>query len=330
MGQSADVQIHPNLPGAAVLEFATYDDALEFTKSYRNIALSATCNAVVQREPCRRLPLGADTIRLDGLSDIGETPTALLLLRNLPASLSEAGLFQVLCDRGFSPSRILLIRSKDLLSLAAGIGYAEFGSIELAGTALHSIEHNSIEGIPDLKASYVSMGAFGIAEYPYYDAFKSSGGVMLQYSNLDYFVSEYPIPTNSDTGVIASGTQEVTDPEPQQASISNPLHQPSKKRKAQPDLPSSFRKTLQKWQTKHSELIPPTQPTVSTSATPKSYADHQRLNCYLCNRHFTSSDKLNAHERVSDLHHFNLDYNSEGLDRANKIHAALLPTIQKD
>lgn len=330
MGQSAEVQIHFNLPGTAILEFATYAEALEFTKSYRNLALSATCDAIVQREPCRRLPLGADAVRLDGLSDIGGTPTALLLLRNLPASLSEAAFFQQLCDMGLNPSRILLIRSKGLLNLAAGIGYAEFASVELAGSALHSIEHNSVDAIPDLKASYVSMGAFEIAEYPYYDSFKSSGGVMLQYSNLDYFVSEYPMPNDSDSEMITSDTQELTDPEPQQATISNPLHLSSKKRKTHSDLSSSLRETLQKWQTKHSELVPPTQPTVSASATPKSYADHQRLNCYLCNRHFTSADKLNAHERVSDLHYFNLDFNPENLERANKIHAALHSATQKD
>lgn len=355
IGEYAEVEIHQNRPGCAFISFPSWAAADRFIAERRRrhkgkLALSATCQAHILDEPHRSLPPGLESARLDGLSDIGETPTALLLLRNIPATVHERALFDALReDLGLDPSRVLLIRSKDVLELPSGIAFAEFKSSELAGHALHYLERTTAttaaagrQQLAKVKASYVSMGAFEIAPYPYYDSFVSSGGVKLRYSNLDFFISEYPTPSSSSSAhdtenLCDSGVQD-QDPESQrqnqlplvpQNHISNPLllrqHEPPppKKRKAQSNMPSSIRQKLQKWQTKHDELTPPPQPTV-VSTTVKSYTDRERLNCYLCERHFTSPEKLNLHERASDLHHYNLEYNQPAVQRADRIYNELL------
>lgn len=339
MGQFAEVEIHKNLPGCAFLLFPSFETAKSFAVEFHEIPLSSRCRAKVKARPCRDLPSGIETVALDGLSDIGEKPTALLLLRNFPAKLSEDAIFHwLLHDLGLDVTRILLIRRNDMFEFSAGIAFAEFKSIDLAGKALHIVEHlNQRDSatpaeLKHIKASHVSMGTFGIAPYPFKNAFRSSGGMMLQYSNPDYFVSEYPVPSESEFFDGPPDNDDIMEEpkEPNLQPVTNPLFYSghgSKKRKSSPvqsSLSSSVREKLQKWQHKHAELVPQRAPPLSqVSTTPKSYADHQRLNCYLCNRHFESSEKLNTHERVSDLHQYNLQFNKEGLSKANLIREAL-------
>lgn len=335
MGEHAIVEIHSNLPGCAFLAFPSFQIAESFAEQNLVLPLSSKCKARVESRPIRNLPAGAEAVTIDGLSDIGETPTALLLLRHIPPNLSELGLFDwFLRDLGLDLMRILMIRRKDMFAFSAGIAFAEFKSIDLASKALHILEHfnhrapNTSQNklLRGIKASYVSMGAFEIASYPFQHTFRSSGGVMLQYSNFDYFVSEYPKP--SDTESTEDTSVEIPDPANSgQQQITNPLFNGSKKRKAiDTGIPSSVREKHQKWQQKHAELIPKKAASSSITAPPldsKSYADHIRLNCYLCDRHFTSSEKLNTHERVSALHQYYLEFDKERLERAGRIREAL-------
>ncbi|KAF5097205.1 hypothetical protein D0Z00_002482 [Geotrichum galactomycetum] len=378
------VVMRPDFPGCVFIEFASVDAAQTFTHKHETVALSGSSDSSRARVCVRyywTIPTGQNvaSVALGGLTDIGESPTALLLLRHVPAAAGERALFdavrRVASDRAV-PTRVLLIRRKGpVFNFSAGLAFVEFRSVEAASKVMYAVEGAGarrraiVETVLDgVQFSFTSLGAFEIAGYPYHYSFLSSGGVRLQYSNHDYYVSEYPVPAGDPEGTKADDTAQITKmavenvhmataSTPDQTSslpaattaILNPLIQEPqgfhKRKTGSTPVPSSIRKKLKQWQTKHEELLEEvrqkkreaaTTPSPSASspmgdaiagntaaaATTVSYGDYNRLNCFLCYRHFTSSEKLSNHERLSNLHRINL-LDHKIVTRANRIHAGL-------
>lgn len=384
------VVVRPDFPGCVFIEFTGIEAAQAFTHKHKTVELPGSNGNRAQ--VCARyywsIPAdqNAASVALDGLSNISESPTALLLLRHVPAAADEQALFdamrRVAPDRA-TPTRVLLIRRKGpVFNFAAGLAFVEFRSVEAASKVMYAVEGAGARRrtIPEtvldgVQFSFTSLGAFEIAGYPYHYSFLSSGGVRLQYSNNDYYVSEYPVPAGSPEDTEASGVaqseetavanfntataavpDQTTSP-PVPTAVLNPLIQESqgfqKRKTGSAAVPSSIRKKMKQWQTKHDELFEevrqrkreaaavatgnmPAIPSPSASSsmgdtiadntvgatTTISYGDYNRLNCFLCYRHFTSSENLRNHECHSDLHRMNL-LDPRAVTRANRIHAAL-------
>lgn len=371
------------------------NEAQDFTQAHKTVALPRTkINAQVHARYYPAIPIDQNvmSVSLNGLTDIGDNSTALLLLRQVPAGISESSLFDAISslvpDRA-APTRVLLIRRKDpVFNFSAGLAFAEFRSVEAATKVIYTVEgagatarRRAIAGtvLDGVKFSFTSLGAFEIAGYPYHYSFWSSGGVRLQYSNNNYYVSEYPVPNDhtdeeesgvrSDEVVISNSTSsEATyhqKSSPHVATIMNPLIQEKqgfhKRKTGSAPVLTSMKKKLKQWQTKHDELLEEVRQkkreadaitttanalktTVSPSSTlapviatvapvnhltaNKSYGDYARLNCFLCYRHFESSEKLRNHERLSNVHQRNL-LNANAVARANRILAGLAFTVSK-
>lgn len=384
------VVVRPDFPGCVFIEFTGIEAAQAFMHKHKTVELPGSNGNRAQ--VCARyywsIPANqnAASVALDGLSNISESPTALLLLRHVPAAVDEQALFdamrRVAPDRA-TPTRVLLIRRKGpVFNFAAGLAFVEFRSVEAASKVMYAVEGAGARRrtIPEtvldgVQFSFTSLGAFEIAGYSYHYSFLSSGGVRLQYSNNDYYVSEYPVPAGSPEDTEASGAaqseetavanfntataavpDQTTSP-PVPTAVLNPLIQESqgfqKRKTGSAAVPSSIRKKMKQWQTKHDELFEevrqrkreaaavatgdmPAIPSPSASSsmgdtiadntvgatTTISYGDYNRLNCFLCYRHFTSSENLRNHECHSDLHRMNL-LDPRAVTRANRIHAAL-------
>lgn len=262
------------------------DEAQDFTQAHKTVALPRTkVKAQVHARYYRAIPTDQNvtSVSLSGLTDIGDNSTALLLLRQVPAGISEDSLFDAISsmapDRA-APTRVLLIRRKDpVFNFSAGLAFAEFRSVEAAAKVIYTVEgtgaaarRRAIAGtvLDGVRFSFTSLGAFEIAGYPYHYSFRSSGGVRLQYSNNNYYVSEYPVPNSHTDGeenearseevVISDSTssEETHDQKnsPLAATIMNPLFQEKQgfHKRSAPVL-TSMKKKLKQWQTKHDELL---------------------------------------------------------------------------
>lgn len=344
-----------NLPQCLFIQFSNAQDAEKFGLKHEKIQLSDECKATVLRRPYNSLPPGAESVVLDGLSDIGDSPTSLLLLRNLASCITEKRLYSLIADLDLEPTRIFLIRRKDIFGLPSGLAFAEFKSHGLAGQAMRKLNSLSkapsttTKSIQGLSVSYVSLGAFEIAKYPFDYTFTSSGGVVLQYAHPDYRISEFPNRSEKDSleKQEEKATINAITPEPITKLSSPPILNPllssnpiglagnslgSRKRRSQSSNPSDINHKLKMWKKPKLDTEPTKIVSSSVKVTEKvqkdifitkSYADRDRLNCYLCFRHFETPEKLNNHERMSLLHQKNLA-DTNVLERAEKIHAGLL------
>ena len=233
----------------------------------------------------------------DGSRDQGDTPSPYLLVRHLDKSLNEADVCDLLRNAGVSPKRLLFIRDKLQNSEPSGFAFVEFASTSDAAHSINQIKFGSV--------SHIHLGVFQPATEPNVQ-FTSVSGVPLRYWDASMFASEYP----KESVHVDSVEERVSD----EADA-----KPRKKRKkVDHNLP--MQPHIQKWHTRQAELHGSKRPVESTHQ--QSFADPDRVSCYLCCRKFEEVHELNAHERVSELHIYNLTI-PEKIERAKAIYHRL-------
>ena len=237
--------------------------------------------------------------------------------------------------------RILLVRDRRT-NESWRYGFAEFATVDDAQAALtryNSFEKFTISSKPVL-ASYIHAGVFVpvLNPTPASERFTFSplnnSAMKLAYWDEDAYVTELTV-TSAESEAKGKSKARSTSDNAATAAQAEGLLQPgkeseakAKKRKADAAASASNKKAaapshLQFWSNRHAELhgidknsASESQPTSGTS-TPKdtakaaappsqSYADPNRLCCYLCSRQFKSMPEVNKHERLSQLHRDNL------------------------
>ena len=229
--------------------------------------------------------------------------------------------------------RVLLVRDRRS-NESWRYGFAEYASIEDAQAA--SVRYNSFDRFTiaskQVLVSYIHAGVFVPVPNPKPDmerfCFSPVGNpaMKLAYWDEGAYVTElgvsmpFSLPPAS-----AKTTASILAADPG-IKLAKDGDKSSKKRKAQSDadsLAAGVKKPapshLQFWSNRHAELhgikhktqegddAKSTDGNSSSDAVPtQSYADPNRLCCYLCMRQFTSAAEANKHERLSDLHRQNL------------------------
>ncbi|KAF3941459.1 hypothetical protein ABW19_dt0209295 [Dactylella cylindrospora] len=235
--------------------------------------------------------------------------------------------------------RILLIRDRRT-NESWRFGFVEFSSVDEAKKAFD--KYTAMDGGFTIKsrpvtASYIHPGVFvpiiqtkpGSERWTFEPLGGMGGGVKLAYWDEDGYCrvhlaegAKQELPGNNSTQQKDDiKPKKRTDKPSSEASGSDK----TKKRKADnisgkesanvKKVPSH----LQFWQERHSELHgkdsveapaetqpKPTEESTQNAPPGKSYADPNRLCCYLCSRQFKTEAEVNKHERISKLHQSNL------------------------
>ncbi|KAL9619314.1 MAG: hypothetical protein Q9160_006079 [Pyrenula sp. 1 TL-2023] len=254
--------------------------------------------------------------------------------------------------------RILLVRDRRT-NESWRFGFAEYASVEDAQAAL--TRYNSFEKFTiaskSVFASYIHAGVFVPVINPTASVERftfsplANPSLKLAYWDEDAYVTELTV-TTSEPDPVPKQVTTVADMEglvKDKATIEKP-----RKRKADPSSsnPASAIKKpapshLQFWSNRHAELhgidqrSKTSKPEADANETsskspsssrivPQSYADPERLCCYLCYRQFKIAAELHRHERLSQLHRDNLK-NETLVTRANtKLQKHNVKVIEED
>ncbi|KAE8355146.1 hypothetical protein BDV28DRAFT_129586 [Aspergillus coremiiformis] len=233
--------------------------------------------------------------------------------------------------RDGSIRRVLLVRDRKS-NESWRYGFAEFATIQdaqAAVTRLNSFDKFTISSRPVL-VSYIHAGVFVPVINPSASTERftfsplNNPSLTLMYWDEEAYVKELTVsPGDSDNNQALSKNEQAGQPE--QAKSQKDADK-AKKRKAESSAAAGGKKLampshLQFWSNRHAELhgIQKKNPDdagsgsdrgdspMDSSAPPaQSYADPNRNCCYLCLRQFKSSAEVNRHERLSQLHHSNL------------------------
>lgn len=207
-------------------------------------------------------------------------------------------------------------------------GFAEYGSIDDAQAAL--VRYNSFEKFTiaskQVLASYIHAGVFIPATEikssteRFFFTPLANPALKLAYWDQDAGISEFIVNT-VDTPEVAV---KPAAGNPADKAGLKPLQdvEKGKKRKVADSTASTTKKAtathLQFWSSRHAELHGP-QPG-SAPLTRKSYADPNRMCCYLCMRQFTTMTEIKKHERLSELHRSNLKDEARLRRAEHKMH----------
>jgi hypothetical protein len=244
-----------------------------------------------------------------GAQDIGDADTGIVLLRELGTeSVDERTLYETLVEQGFSPSRVLLMRSRVNL-MSCGYAFVDFETVEEASQFIaktlkgHLLSVGSAQ-VRDIlsraTAHSIHMRVFKPVEpdQPVSYCCKNLAGNYMYYWDLSLYPAEY--------GAERNQTLEDLEKYHEQTAVIPSV----KKRKLDIPNPLSLHKApevLKTWQSRQQELQPRARQDIpELSNLQKSFADTERKTCVLCLRKFKSTHELNSHERNSQLHLYNL------------------------
>ena len=243
--------------------------------------------------------------------------------------------------------RILLVRNRKSND-SWRFGFAEYAAVEDAQAALTryaSFDKFTIAS-KTVMASYVHAGVFvpvlnasaAIERFTFSPL--TNPNLKLMYWDEDAYVTELVLPEMVQDQQESLATSLVTATAEKEGLKSTKDVEKGKKRKVdvQQTNAAGTKKAppsqLQFWSSRHAELHgiekKPTDAGTSTKAEAdvssadsttlapaQSFADSERLCCYLCSRKFKSVAEVNKHERLSDLHRQNLG-NDELVAKAKK------------
>lgn len=243
--------------------------------------------------------------RAMGSQDVGDYATSFVLVRGLHESMDEPSLYKTFVDHGYRPNRVMIIRSRINLQ-SCGYAFVEFESNDAAASCI-----DNAYGIAALGRSFtmhrIHSGVFKPVEpgQPLSYCFKNLAGHYMYYWDVSLYASEY-------TENILAEDLEPKDELPAKS---------KKKRKVDLSIRQAPDGLLKTWQSRQNELRPK-QNEPSTSTLEQSFANYDKKTCVLCLRKFPSTHELNAHERMSNLHLYNLADPSK-VRKAEKIKTAL-------
>lgn len=230
--------------------------------------------------------------------------------------------------------RVLLVRDRRS-NESWRFGFAEFATVEDAMAALtryNSFDKFTIASKPVL-VSYVHSGVFvpalnpGAVDSRFTFAPLANPAMKIAYWDEEAFVAECKVSDGEKEPVNVKLKKEDLASAAAESKETNK----SKKRKAEitaMDISTAKKATpsyLQRWSNQHAELhgLEPkpidsqseatpakaetrASPESSPAPTTQSYADPNKHCCYLCSRQFKTAVEVNKHERLSNLHHTNL------------------------
>ena len=218
--------------------------------------------------------------------------------------------------------RVLLVRDRKTTE-SWRYGFAEYATIEDAQAALK--RYNSFDRFTiaskQVLASYIHAGVFvpvlNPTEANEHFTFAPIGNsaVKLQYWDEEAYVTERVISLPPPDLTMSASSAQPLDKEKQKMTVDLDK---LKKRKQQLEAANSSKKAtpshLQFWSNRHAELHG-TQADKSERKDgdadvdvipPKSFADPNRVCCWLCMRRFYTMAGVERHERESDMHRENL------------------------
>ncbi|CAG7915692.1 unnamed protein product [Penicillium olsonii] len=223
--------------------------------------------------------------------------------------------------------RVLLVRDRKTND-SWGYGFAEFAGVmdaQAAMTRLKSFEKFTISSKP-VMVSYIHAGVF----IPVLNPSASSDGftfsplnnqfLKLMYWDDEAYVTELTISAEEEDTAFEQSTQQNNTAKGTKDS------EKAKKRKGDAAAGASTKKLampsqLQFWSDRHAELhgtsdnINGTPVANAPAEEAQSYADYNKVCCWLCMRLLRDIPKLKQHERFSELHRANLQ-NKELTDYA--------------
>lgn len=291
-----------------------------------------------------------------GTQDIGDSETCIVLLRGFDCSdvVDEHNLYETVCEQGFSPTRVLLMRSRVNLK-SCGYAFIDFNTLEEASQFIRKVGNRQSKSVSlekeenendrsylyrmvflNATAHSINMRVFKPIEsgQPVSYCCTNSAGNYMYYWDLSLYPAEYRNDARLNDSFPNNCQKKFRYESPQQSVDQPPIISGMKNKKFGTTFSNSrslhkVPEVLKTWQSRQLELRPHSPQKINQNTSlQKSFADSNKKACVLCLRKFKSSHELNSHERMSQLHLYNLTIESK-VNEAEKIMSCLLNESEK-